>query len=322
VLKQLDFYKTLQGFCDYLKFTRNYSDNTLLSYENDLKQFGLFISESSETGASDAEGGKNNRVIIDESYLDTAMLKSFIAGLFEEQKLDIKKSRKFSNRSISRKISSLKAYFRFLYRAKLISKNPASGLLFPRQNKRLPSYIGKAEINKLLDEKGLNDLVFLDKAVIELFYSTGMRLSELINLKFDDVNFRSRTVKVTGKGSKQRIVPFGSKAEKAILNYIQIRSICNIGSLDYLFIGRTGKKLYPMQVNRLVRKNLSRVTEMKKKSPHVLRHTFATHMLDSGADIRAVKDLLGHESLSTTQIYTHISPEKIKKVYNQAHPKA
>ena len=175
---------------------------------------------------------------------------------------------------------------------------------------------------KLLGEKNITEISITDKAVIELFYSTGIRLSELINLKLTNVNFNNRTIKVFGKGSKERIVPFGSKAETAIKNYIKIRDICNLNNLDILFLSNNGKKLYPMQVNRLMKKNLSLVTDMKKKSPHVLRHTFATHLLDKGADIRAVKDMLGHESLSTTQVYTHITPEKLKKVYKQSHPRA
>ena len=171
-------------------------------------------------------------------------------------------------------------------------------------------------------EKYISEISILDKAVIELFYSTGLRLSELINLKIQNIYFSNRTLKVLGKGSKERIVPFGKKAELALLNYIGIRDICNTEKTDIFFLSNSGKKLYPMQVNRLIKKNLSIVTDIKKKSPHVLRHTFATHLLDNGADIRAVKDLLGHESLSTTQIYTHLTPEKLKKVYKQAHPRA
>jgi integrase/recombinase XerC len=177
-------------------------------------------------------------------------------------------------------------------------------------------------MDRLLDGAKSIDLSILDKAIMGLFYSTGIRLTELINLKIQNVNFYNKTIKVLGKGSKERIIPFGGKAFSALKNYMEIRNICNIKNYDNFFIGNKGNKLYPMQVQRLVNKNLSGITESKKKSPHVLRHTFATHMLDKGADIRAVKDMLGHESLSTTQIYTHLTPEKLKKVYNQAHPKA
>jgi integrase/recombinase XerC len=177
-------------------------------------------------------------------------------------------------------------------------------------------------MSDLLDERKLIELKILDKAVIELFYSTGMRLSELINLKINDVNFDNMTVKVIGKGNKTRIIPFGKKAESTIKDYLQIRDICNIKKSDFLFLNTKGNKLYPMNLYRMITGNMSKVSESKKKSPHILRHSFATHLLDNGADIRAVKDLLGHESLSTTQLYTHITPEKLKKIYKQAHPKA
>jgi integrase/recombinase XerC len=232
------------------------------------------------------------------------------------------RNKKYSTRSVSRKISVLKSFFKYLLKKKYVISNPSSGLIFPKQDKMLPAYLSSNEINKLLEDRKYIEIKILDIAIIELFYSTGIRLSELINLKLSDINFTKRTLKVLGKGSKERIVPFGEKADIAIQNYLKIREICNTENLDYLFISNTGKKLYPMQVQRMIKKNLALVTELKKKSPHVLRHSFATHLLDRGADIRAVKDLLGHESLSTTQVYTHLTPEKLKKVYKQAHPKA
>ena len=189
-------------------------------------------------------------------------------------------------------------------------------------SKKLPAFLSQNEINQLLDRIGSGEMNFIDKAVIELFYGTGIRLSELINLKISDVSFAKKTIKVTGKGSKQRIVPFGRKAEKSLLNYLQIRDIIDTDKVDYFFLNKKGKKFEPEEIQILVKRNLASVTGIKKKSPHVLRHTFATHLLENGADIRAVKELLGHESLSTTQVYTHVNPEKLKKVYNQAHPKA
>ncbi|MBK8550162.1 MAG: tyrosine-type recombinase/integrase [Ignavibacteria bacterium] len=177
-------------------------------------------------------------------------------------------------------------------------------------------------MGKLLGEKYISGMSIIDKAIIELFYSTGIRLSELINLKTDKVDFRNNTIKVFGKGSKERLVPFGKEAGKALKNYLSIREICDLNNSDYFFLNSAGKKLYPMKVHRMVKKNLSLVTDLKKKSPHILRHSFATHLLDNGADIRAVKDLLGHESLSTTQVYTHLTPERLKKVYKQSHPRA
>lgn len=307
----------IDGFLEYINYARNYSKNTVVSYRNDLDQFAEFLIMT-EYGKKTAP----EKAVIDISSVDLSLLKSFVADLFEKQKLDIKKTRKFSNRSISRKISTLKSFFKYLYRKKIISSNPASTLAFPKTQKKLPSYIAASDMAKLLDRIGDDELNFIDKAIFELFYGTGIRLSELINLKTIDIDFSKNTVRVLGKGSKTRIVPFGSKALEALKNYMQIRDILNFNKSDYFFLNKNGKKLYPMEVSRMVKKHLSKVTDAKKKSPHVLRHSFATHLLDAGADIRAVKDLLGHENLSTTQVYTHVSPEKLKKVYKQAHPKA
>lgn len=301
-------------FLDNISLLKNYSKNTIVSYKNDLNQFVNFLIESySNEGIEDIPSIDN---------IDVSMLKSFVAGLFEEEKLSIKKTRKFTNRSISRKISVLKSFFKYLYTKRIIKINPASTISFPKIQKRLPSNISEKAISNLLDRIGEKELNFINKAIIELFYSTGIRLSELINLKIQDVDFSHNTIKVTGKGSKQRIIPFGSKAKKAIENYLTIRDILNRNNLDNLFLNKKSKKLYPIEVQRMIKKQLSSVTDLQKKSPHILRHSFATHLLDNGADIRAVKDLLGHENLSTTQIYTHVSSEKLKKVYKGSHPKA
>ncbi|MDQ3194759.1 MAG: tyrosine-type recombinase/integrase, partial [Bacteroidota bacterium] len=300
------FKEYTEEYLEHLRSARNYSIHTITSYENDLLQFGDYIYKS-EYG-SDSQSPESK---IDPDKLDLIFIKSFIVNLSDPFAF----KKKYSKKSLSRKISVLKSFYKYLLKKKYISRNYASMLVFPKNDKKLPSFLTEKEIQNLLGERHISEIGILDKAVIELFYSTGIRLSELINLTFNKIDFTNRTIKVFGKGSKERIVPFGSKAEKAISNYLKIRDICNINNLEYLFVNTAGKKLYPVQVNRLIKKNLSLVTELKKKSPHVLRHTFATHLIDNGADIRAVKDLLGHESLSTTQIYTHLTPEKLKKVY-------
>ncbi|MEO6693777.1 MAG: site-specific tyrosine recombinase/integron integrase [Ignavibacteria bacterium] len=303
----------LREFLEYLSVTRNYSSHTIISYKTDLIQLGEYFFRSEEK----SDENKLNEVI-DLEQIDLNYLKSFISELSDPAL----RQKKYSKKTLSRKISVLKSFFKFLSFKNYIPKNPASLLVFPKLEKRLPSFFSEKEMGKLLDEKYITELKIIDKAIIELFYSTGIRLSELINLKIGNVNFSKRTVKVFGKGSKERLVPFGKKAEAALKNYLAIREICNINALEFLFINNTGKKLYPVQVSRLVKKNLSLVSDLKKRSPHVLRHTFATHLLDKGADIRAVRDMLGHESLSTTQVYTHLTPGKLKKVYKQAHPRA
>lgn len=299
----------LKEFLNYIKFSRNYSKNTVISYENDLRQLFEYAEKS---------GAINTDKDFVNDKLDLVFLKTFIAELSDP----FKREGKYSKKTISRKISVIKSFYKFLYKNKYISKNFSSSLIFPKLNKKLPSVLTESELSKLLGEKYLSEISILDKAIIELFYSTGIRLSELINLKINNLDLNSRTIKVKGKGSKERIVPFGSEAEKSLKNYIQIRDICNVNGIDNLFVDNTGKKLYPVKVNRMIKKNLSLVTQSSKRSPHVLRHSFATHLLDNGADIRAVKDLLGHESLSTTQVYTHITPERLKKVYKQSHPRS
>lgn len=307
----------------YLEENKNYSVHTIISYTNDLNQFGKFVYYSYKTPdkfeLKDLENFKINL-----SKVDLPLLKSFVAELSDETSkiFPDKTNSRFSRKSISRKISVLKSFFKHFLRKKEITSNPASNLIFPKLQTKLPEFVTQKEFTELLESRDSLDLPVLDRAVIELFYATGIRLAELINLRYNNVNFEQGTVKVIGKGNKERIVPFGKHAKLALRNYIEIRKISNNNNHPELFISNKGKPLYRMQVQRLVKKTLSKVSELRKKSPHVIRHSFATHLLDNGADIRAVKELLGHESLSTTQIYTHITPEKLKEVYKKSHPKA
>lgn len=305
----------MDDFSEYLSNLKNFSGHTVVAYKTDLIQFGFFLCEFYNFESNP------EKLEIDFDDIDLNVLKNFLIYLYDQQKIDVKRIPKYSKKSVSRKISVLKSFFKYLLRRKITTKNPASNLLFPRLPKKLPSYLSYNEINKLLEERGSSDLRLLDKAVIELFYSTGIRSSELVSLKMRNIDLRKKLVKVMGKGSKERIVPFGTKASDAIKNYLQIREISDTKKSEYLFIDNKGNKLYPMKIYRLIKSDLSLVTDLKKKSPHILRHTFATHMLDKGADIRAVKDLLGHENLSTTQIYTSVTLEKLKKVYKRTHPR-
>lgn len=296
-------------FLDHLANTRKFSNNTIVSYRNDLSQFTEFCRKS-----FGIEEGRLSQL----SEIDKAILKSFVAEISDP----FSSSKSLTKKSLSRKISSLKSFFKFLALRGYVKKNFAASLSFPKVPKKLPQYLSKSELDDLLGIKHVTEVPVLDRAILELFYSTGIRLSELINLRLNNIDFNSGTIKVFGKGSKERIVPFGSHAKEAMKNYIQIRDICNIYNSEIFFLDSSGKKLYPVKVQRMIRKDLSIVSEINKKSPHVLRHSFATHLLDNGADIRAVKELLGHESLSTTQVYTHLTPEKLKKSYKQAHPRA
>lgn len=284
-----------------------------MNYVRDLNDLYKFIATNLEDSSPK----------IELQFIDELTLKSFIGSLVQNS------AKKYSKKTISRKISTLKSFYKFLNRKKLFIENPARNLIFPKLNRNLPSVLDESSITGLLDSKMFAPDIWglRDRAIIELFYCSGIRLSELINLNPDNIDFSNCTIKVRGKGRKERIIPIGLIAIGAISAYLEKRDdFFNERGISYdgnvVFNGKNGKKLYPAMLNRLTEKYLSGFSEIKKKSPHVLRHSFATHLLDRGADIRAVKDLLGHSSLSTTQIYTHVSVERLKKVYQKAHPKA
>ena len=245
-------------------------------------------------------------------------LRAFIGSLLDHG---------FNQKSVARKIAALRSFFKFLRKHKIIDSNPALILITPKVKKNLPTYLDERSIDELLK---LPDQTTLkgkrDSAIMELFYGTGIRLSELINLNITDLKFDTGLLKVKGKGRKERIVPIGSVAAKSILEYLKTRrdvnKTKNITCERPLFVSEKGERLYPQAVGRIVKKYINAISEIEKKSPHVLRHTFATHLLNRGADIRAVKELLGHESLSTTQVYTHVSAARLRKVYEDSHPKA
>jgi integrase/recombinase XerC len=303
----------IDKFSSYLLDEKNYSRHTLLNYVRDLNDLYSFIARKIED-----KGAK-----IELKYIDEQTLKDFIAGFV------LNSERKYSKCTISRKISTLKSFYKFLNRKKLYTANPARKLIFPKLPKNLPTVVDETALSNLLDLEYFSKDVWglRDRAIMELLYSTGIRLNELVNLSIDNFDERNMVIKVRGKGRKERIIPIGIHAVGAVFAYLEKRDKYfeekeMDNDMDVIFNAKNGKKLYPALVNRIAEKYISKVSEIKKKSPHVLRHSFATHMLNHGADIRAVKDLLGHASLSTTQIYTHVSVERLKEVYNKAHPKA
>ena len=296
----------IRKFLEYLERERNYSQNTIASYENDLLQFNNFLSRHFEIKEFDF------------SKVDHITVRSFLGDIREEGN---------SARTIARKLAALRSFFKFLAKKKIISFNPVVNLTSPKLEKKLPSFLNEQAVSKMMDLPDVSTLEGIrDRALLELLYSTGMRLNELINLKLGDIDFHNGTVKVFGKGKKHRIIPVGSKAKESLKVYLKQRSSFvtenTHGEQKILFLSSRGYRMYPKGVYRIVNKYIGMVSELEKKSPHVLRHTYATHLLNRGADLQAVKELLGHESLSTTQLYTHVTVDRLKRIYKQAHPKS
>ena len=233
---------------------------------------------------------------------------------------------KISGRSVNRKLSSLKTFFRYLRKNNLVTANPMLKILPPKTNKALPEFVSNEQMNLLLDdvnfEEGFEGK--RDRLIIEMFYFTGIRLAELVGLTNADVDLEKKQIKVLGKRNKERIIPFGNILERSIVAYISEREKMTgtVRAEQAFFTTKKGLKIYKKLVYRVVNSYLSKVSTLKKKSPHILRHTFATHMLNNGADLNAIKELLGHANLSATQVYTHNTIDKLKSIYNQAHPRA
>jgi integrase/recombinase XerC len=292
----------IDSFLKYLQFEKRVSAHTSLAYKNDLGQFSEFLKITFPDVAVESA--------------DYGAIRSWIISLVEEE---IKAT------SINRKIASLKTFYKFLMRQEVIAKNPMQKIRVLKTQKRLPFFVKEGDMINLLDQVEFEDTFEgrRDRLMLEFFYATGMRLSELIHLKENQVNLHSRTIKVLGKRNKERVIPFPESIVSIIESYRKIRNRDVVmGTHGNLFVTDTGEPLYPMLVYRIVKKYLDVYTDSEKTSPHVLRHTFATHLLNKGAEINAVKDLLGHSSLAATQVYTHNSMEKIKKTFDQAHPKA
>ena len=291
----------IDTFLKYLRFERNYSEKTIVSYRIDLEEFEDYLKKV------DAE---KNLVTA-----DADLVRSWMVYLMEEGR---------SVATVNRKLSSLRSFYRFLLRRRVVDLDPMLKVVGPKKQKTLPSFLRVQEMDRLLDECSVNEGFegVRDRLILEMFYATGIRLSELIGLSDADVNLSAKLLKVTGKRNKQRLIPFGEELWMDLLGYIKLRNETLPDRDDALFVRKDGKRMYPELVYKIVRRNLSKVATLKKRSPHVLRHTFATAMLNGNAELQAVKELLGHESLATTEIYTHTTFEELKKVYEQAHPRA
>lgn len=226
-------------------------------------------------------------------------------------------------RSVNRKLSTLKSFFKFLIREGEITENPMRKITSPKMSKRLPVFVDKEKMEMLFESVDFGEGYpgVRDKMILELFYATGMRLSELVNLKETDIDFHHDTIKVLGKRNKERLIPFSKKMETLLQSYIDFKKF-SFGEAEALFLTDRGRKVYSKMIYQIVIKHLGTVTTLEKKSPHVLRHTFATHLLNNGAELNAVKELLGHANLAATQVYTHNTIDKLKRIYKQAHPKA
>lgn len=291
----------INEFLQYLQYEKNYSSHTVLSYHTDLIQFCKFLDITPDR--------------FDPSTIDSLKIQQWVLFLMND---------KLSARSLSRKISTLKSFWRFSLKRGYVKHNPTLIITLPKTKKPLPAFFKEKEMNNVLENPFILDRFepVRNQLIITIFYLTGIRLSELINIKDTDIDLTEGTLRVIGKRNKQRIVPFGADLSKEIEHYISLRNKEVETPEPYLFVRNNGIKMYPKMVYNIVHTSMSEVSSLHKRSPHVLRHTFATSLLNGGADINSVKELLGHSSLAATQVYTHTSFEELYNIYKHAHPRA
>ena len=286
----------IEKFINYLNVEKNASPHTILNYRIDLEAFAQFLGDK------------------DVAAIDHLFLRKFLAEL---------RAKNYAKRTIARKLASLRSFFRFLYREGHIKTNPITAVSTPKLDKKLPVVLDEGQVAKLLQCPPGDDVFGLrDRAILETIYSGGIRVSELVRLNMRSVDLIGEVIKVFGKGSKERMVPIGGPAVSAIRQYLDKRSDMKPRDKDAIFLGKNGTRLRDRSVRRIVDKYMKVCAVAEHISPHSLRHSFATHMLDRGADLRSVQELLGHANLSTTQIYTHVTMDRLKTVYDKAHPRA
>lgn len=290
------------SFLEYLKFEKRYSPHTIRSYQDDLTFFFEYLSaEYAELSIRD---------------IKPTFIRSWLAK---------QKEKGASAKTINRRISTLKSFFKYQLRQEVIETSPMTTIVSPKQSKRLPNYVEQKDTEVLFEHVEFPDNWegLMNKMILELLYCSGMRLSELISLKETQVDLHKNSLKILGKGNKERIIPFSHEMKTNLEQYLKQKTI-QFGetTTEFFLVNEKGKKLYPKYVQLVVKKYLSLITTIEKKSPHVLRHTFATHLMNNGAELNAVKELLGHSSLAATQIYTHNTIEKLKDIHKKAHPKA
>ena len=289
-------------FIKYLQYEKNNSFHTVVAYKEDILQFQNFVNQ--QVG------------ICDFSKIDSSLVRQWMISLKKE---------KYTDRSINRKMSSLRSFYKFIKKQGLTTNNPLSKINSLKTKKKLPIFFKESEMESVLSDNNIFTGTEFENVrnslVIELLYNTGIRRSELIEIKDCDFNFFNLTLQVTGKGNKQRLIPFSNVLRESLMHYIEIRKTTFNKSSDYFIVNNKGGKSYPNLIYRIVQQNLGKVSSLTKKSPHVIRHTFATSMLNNGAELSAIKEILGHASLAATQVYTHTSFEQLKKIYKQAHPR-
>lgn len=285
----------VKSFLNYLKVYKNYSELTIKNYYNDLTEFSLYIKK-------------------DLTRVKKEDIKSYLKYLFDKDN---------SNRTVSRKISTLKSFYKYLKENDVIKSSPALSIKYPKADKKLPNFVPYNELESMINATKKDTFYERDDLIIELMYATGVRVSELVNIKLDDIDFETNSIRILGKGSYMRTVYFGEYARDAIFKYMNgLRiKLLNGKESEYLFLNKNGNNITTRGIQKIIDKIVSETDVKTKVSPHTLRHTFATHLLDNGCDLRSVQELLGHKNINTTEVYTHVTSEKLKDVYFKSHPR-